>query len=124
MHTKGGSVPRAHLRASIHRVDPVSTRMRRSVTFRRRFYCSADLNAVWHVDGHHKLIGWRFVIHGRMDTEAVHLHGLQSRVHFDLGEENVEVWRCMIEQHNRNEAVVTGSSTHNERIEQLWRDVY
>ena len=42
----------------------------------------------------------------------------------DLGGENIEVWRYMIEQDGSNEAVVTGSSTHNERIEHLWRDVY
>jgi hypothetical protein len=29
----------------------------------------------------------------------------------------------MLEQHRSNSAVVVGSSTHNERIEQLWRDV-
>jgi len=32
----GVTVPRARLRGSIHRVDPVGTRMRRSVTIRRR----------------------------------------------------------------------------------------
>jgi len=63
----GVTVPRARLRGSIHRVDPVGTRMRRSVTIRRRVYCSAGPNAVWHIDGNHKLIRWRFVIHGGID---------------------------------------------------------
>ena len=144
----GVTVPRARLRGSIHRVDPVGTRMRRSVTIRRRVYCSAGPNAVWHIDGNHKLIRWRFVIHGGIDgysrlivylkcadnnraltvlslyTDAVHLHGLPNRARSDLGGENVDVWRYMIEQHSSNEAVITGSSTHNERIERLWRDVY
>ena len=30
----------------------------------------------------------------------------------------------MIEQHRSDRAVVVGSSTHNERIERLWRDVF
>ncbi len=24
-------------------------------------------NSLWHIDGHHKLIRWRFVIHGGVD---------------------------------------------------------
>lgn len=34
------------------------------------------------------------------------------------------MWRFMIVQHNDKRAVITGSSTHNERIERLWRDVF
>lgn len=30
----------------------------------------------------------------------------------------------MVEQHSSTNAVITGSTTHNERIERLWRDVY
>ena len=140
----GVIVPRARLRASIHRVDPVNTR---SVTIRWRVYCSEGPNAVWHIDSNHKLIRWRFVIHGGSDgylrvivylkcahnnrvhsvvsmyIDAVNLHRLPNRVCSDLGGENIEVWRYMIEQHSSNEAVVTGSSTQ-ERIECLWRDVY
>ena len=29
-----------------------------------------------------------------------------------------------MEQHASTSAVITGSSSHNERIERLWRDVY
>lgn len=29
-----------------------------------------------------------------------------------------------MEQHESESAVITGSSTHNERIERMWRDVY
>ena len=57
-------------------------------------------------------------------TSAVQKHGLPERVRTDLGGENVDVWRYMVEQHASMSAVVTGSSTHNERIERLWRDVY
>ena len=59
---RGITVPRAKLRASIHRVDPVNTAMRRSVAVRRRVYVASGPNAVWHIDGNHKLIRWRLVI--------------------------------------------------------------
>ena len=55
---------------------------------------------------------------------AVHVHGLPERIRTDQGWENVGVWRYMAEQHGTTAAVITGSSTHNERFERLWRDVY
>ena len=48
---------------------------------------------------------------------AVQVHGLPERIRTDLGGENVSVWRYMA-------AVITGSSTHNERIEHFLHDVY
>ena len=57
-------------------------------------------------------------------SEAVQAHGLPNRVRSDLGGENVDVWRYMAEQHSNIDSVLTGSSTHNQRIERLWRDVY
>ena len=143
----GIHVPRARLRASIHRVDPINTALRRSIVVRRRVYHVSGPNAVWHIDGNHQLIIWRMVIHGSVDgysqtivylkcaqnnradtvmvafNEAVDEYGLPERVRSDLGGENVEVWRFMIEQHSSESSVITGSSTHNERIERLWRDV-
>ena len=56
--------------------------------------------------------------------EATEIHGLPYRVRSDFGGENMEVWRYVIEQHRNDSAVITGSSTHNERIERLWRDVF
>lgn len=47
-------IPRSKLRASIHRVDPANTALRKSITVRRRVYHAEGPNAVWHVDGHHK----------------------------------------------------------------------
>ena len=90
------------------------------------------------VTGNHKLIRWRFFIHGAIDgysrsiaflkcsnnnrsstvlsefTAAVDFHGLPSQIRTDLGGENIEVWRYMVEQHNSRRAVITGASTHNE----------
>lgn len=141
-------VQRARLRASIHRVDPINTALRRSVAIRRRVYHCEGPNAVWHLDGNHKLIKWRFVIHGCIDaysrtvvflhcsdnnrastvlasfTRACEDYGLPTKICTDLGGENIETWRYMIEQQETPSAVITGSSTHNERVERLWRDVY
>ena len=141
-------IPRARIRASIHRVDPINTQLRRSVTIRRRTYYAEGPNTVWHIDGHHKLIRWKLITHGGIDgyshtivylkcshnnhaatvlfvfTEAAEVHGLPNRVRTDLGGENYDVWRYMIEQHASEAAVITGSSTHNECIERLWRDVH
>jgi len=53
---QGILVPHAQLRASIHRVDPINTAIRKSVTIRRRVYHVEGPNCVWHIDGNHKLI--------------------------------------------------------------------
>ena len=65
--TRGIIVPRARMRASVHRIDPINTAIRRSVTVRRRVYSVDGPNALWHIDGNHKLIKWRCVIHGCCD---------------------------------------------------------
>lgn len=146
--SRGIIVQRARLRGSIHRTDPENTAIRRSVAVRRRVYHVDGPNALWHLDGHHKLIRWKLVIHGAIDgysrtitylkcadnnrastvlsefVEAAHIHGLPERIRSDHGGENIEVWRFMVEQHGSASSVLTGSSTHNERIERLWRDVY
>ena len=48
---------------------------------------------------------------------------VRNRVYHVSGE-NIEVWRTMMNIHNSHACVITGSSTHNERIERLWRDVH
>lgn len=67
LRSNGIRVPRCRVRASIHRVDPVNTAIRRRLTVRRRVYYAEGPNSVWHIDGHHKLIRWRFVTHGGID---------------------------------------------------------
>ena len=101
-----------------------------------------------HIDGHHKLIRWRFVIHGGIDGYSrmiVYLHcndnnkgttvldlfkktveeyGLSSRVRADKGVENVDVARFMFHNGGLNRrSMITGSSVHNQWIERLWVDV-
>ena len=82
-------------------------------------------NSVWHIDGHHKIVRWRFVIHGGIDgfsrtvvflkcsdnnrastvnlfQESASRFGLPDRVRTDHGRENVCVWRYMLASHNHD----------------------
>ena len=145
----GIKVTRDALRRSIHRVDHAGAMARRRLTVRHRVYSVPHPNYMWHMDGHHKLIRWRFVIHGAIDgfsrtiiylrctdnnraqtvvelfQEGVAQYGLPDHVRSDHGGENVAVWRFMISNHNLDySCVISGSSVHNERIERLWRDVH
>ena len=49
----GVTVQRARIRAAIHRVDPVNTALRRSITVCRRVYHVEGPNCLWHVDTNH-----------------------------------------------------------------------
>lgn len=92
---------------------------------------------------------WRLVIHGGIDgfsripvycqcsnnnrsttvlrcfVQAVQQFGLPSRVRSDLGMENVEVSRFMLQNRGTGRgSMLTGRSVHNQRIERFWRDVF
>ena len=57
--------------------------------------------------------------------KAVQDFNLPSRVRSDQGLENVAVARHMIEMRGIDRrSMLTGSSTHNQRIERLWRDMH
>ena len=141
-------LPRWRIRQCIHRVDPGGVRERSIKLIQRRTYFVQGPNYVWHMDGNHKLIRWKFVIHGTVDgysrlltflkcstnnrastvlesfTTAVQTYGLPRKLRTDLGGENVDAWEYMVTQHGGDEStIITGSSVHNERIERMWRDV-
>ncbi|KAF8119403.1 hypothetical protein EV363DRAFT_1178089 [Boletus edulis] len=52
---------------SLRRVDRIGQVLRNRQVKRRRQYHVKRPNALWHIDGHHKLIRWSIVIHGIID---------------------------------------------------------
>lgn len=63
----GVYVQRERVRTSLHRVDPTGVELRLKRHLHRRTYSVPCPNYLWHIDGYHKLIRWRFVIHGGVD---------------------------------------------------------
>ena len=145
----GVRVPRQRLRESLLRVDPIHSFVRQLHTVERRTYSVSNANSLWHIDGLHCFIRWRMVIHGGIDghtrlvvylkcsnnnlattvgqcfIEATERFGWPSRVRSDKGGENVDVAFLMFVMKGLNRGShIAGSSTHNQRIERLWRDVF
>ena len=151
LRSQGILVQRERIRESIRRVDPIGVELRARRVLHRRMYCVECPNALWHLDGYHKLIRWKIVIHGGIDghsrlitylrsssnnhastvlsafTSAVDEFGLPSRIRTDRGGENVLVSENMFQHPQRGPdrgSVIVGRSVHNQQIERLWRDLY
>lgn len=59
------------------KIDPVGTALRWNQVLYRRKYSVHGPNALWHIDGHHKLIHWRLVVHACIDGYSrliIYLH--------------------------------------------------
>ena len=140
-------VQRSRLRKSVRRVDKDGIADRQLSTIRRRQYFVPSPNYVWHVDGTHKLVRWKMVIHAAIDgysrlitfchcspnnksatvlqlfNQAVVKYGLPLKVRTDHGIENVRVWERMYSARQISNAVIIGQSVHNQRVERLHRDI-
>ena len=115
----------------------------------RRVYNVAAPNHLWHIDTNHKLIRWQFIICGGIDgfsrfivflrcvnnnkadtvlgcfLDGTSKYGTPLRVQSDHGLENIQVAEYMVQKRGPNRgSMITGKSTHNQRIVRLWRDVY
>ena len=142
LRSKGIHTQRAKLRGSIRGHRMISSRIR------RRSYSVPGPNYLWHVDGNHKLIRYKLVIHAAIDgfsrlvtfincadnnraqtvlnefIKATEEYGIPSRIRTDLGGENVGIWQYMTQvRGEERQSYIAGSSVHNARIERLWRDV-
>ena len=149
LKSQGIHVQRRRVRDSVLRINPMRAMIRWQRTISRRSYSVPGPNSLWHIDSHHSLIRWRFVIHGCVDgfsrmipyiacasnnraetvlhlfRQAIKEYGTPSRVRSDKGGENILVCHYMVSYRGpgRN-SHIAGSSVHNQRIERMWRDVY
>lgn len=147
LQAQGINVRRRRIRNAIHDLDP-SAKTRKAPAIRRRVYSVPYPNYLWHLDGNHKLIRWKFVVHHSIDgfsrlvtfcrcstknkaetlflafKEAVGRYGRPQRIRSDLGGENVLVWRDMTSAWGKDaRSVIVGSSVHNQRLERHNRSV-
>ncbi|XP_025761041.1 uncharacterized protein LOC112846032 [Oreochromis niloticus] len=119
LRSKNIVVQRWRVRESLRRVDSPGVLSRRRTAVARRVYSVPHPNFIWHIDGNHKLIRWKFVVHGAIDgysrmlmflqcssnnraetvkalfTAAVGQFGKPLHIRTDHGGENAQIWEEM-----------------------------
>ena len=147
----GLRIQRRRIRERLAKLDPQNTALRWGAVVERRKYQVPWPNSLWHLDGHHSLIRWKLVIHGCIDGFSRRIMFLRcssnnkaetvlelflnavksdgdlwpSRIRVDYGVENVLVCDAMVKTRGEGRgSFIAGPSTHNQRIERLWRDVF
>ena len=148
LRSRGLHIQRAKVRETLREVDPEGVEARRQRALRRREYSVPCPLYLWHVDGNHKLIRYRIVIHvgtdgysrtvvfidandnnrsttvERLFLQATETYGYPINVRTDQGGENVLVWRHMNSHWgSERKSVIVGSSVHNQRVERFNRDL-
>lgn len=149
LRSRGFKIQRWRVRHCLRKVDPVGTALRGHVAIYRRKYNVPYPNFLWHLDGNHKVINWRMVVHACIDgysrmiiylscqnnnlastvfdlfLNGVSKYGLPKKIRTDHGLENVPPARYMLQERGTYcGSVLTGKSVHNVRVERLRRDVY
>ncbi|XP_053380857.1 uncharacterized protein LOC123533407 isoform X2 [Mercenaria mercenaria] len=144
--SKGLKIQEHKVRHALRECDPCGVLFCRvfltSSRIQRRTYSVSGPQALWHIDGNHKLIRWRLVIHGGVDgfsrfpvflkvsnnnsaqtvlcafLEAVNKFGKPARVRSDKGGENVLVAEYMLQhQQSVDRPFIAGRSVHNQSME-------
>jgi hypothetical protein len=67
IRTLGLRIQKMRVRLSLSRVNGITRAITAANTIEHRQYRSKRPNAVWHMDGHHKLIPYGIVLHGIID---------------------------------------------------------
>ncbi|XP_071855216.1 uncharacterized protein [Apostichopus japonicus] len=149
LHNEGIKVQRERVRESVRRVDPAGVACRSRRVLKRRAYKVHCPNSLWHLDGNHKLIRWRIVVHAGVDgfsrlitfmkastdnrastvfelfKEATKQYGTPSRIRCDNGGENTAVCQFMEEYHGTGRgSAIRGRSVHNQRVERNWLEMW
>ena len=86
-------VQREGLRSAIRRIT--GEEGRGNPPIHRRTYSVPGPNALWHVDGNHKLIRWRLVIHGGIDGFS----RLITYLHCSNNNRSDTVTECLFQLH-------------------------